>query len=119
METDQRADYSGRRMELSIKECPSDIAMRFIEFARTRWHGKQWVALKALLDSVETEENWKLTFDRLQYLQGMVEKHEIILSKVNVKIEAAAPEEEKKEPPKMPKTFGGAKKQAEGEHAQL
>lgn len=115
-----RADYSGRRMELCIKECPADIAAAFIEYSRKCWYGKQWVALKALLMAAENEENWKYIADRVNAMQMTVDRHDMILSRVNVKLEdkpAAKPETENEK--KGPKTFAKARQETEGENAQL
>jgi hypothetical protein len=107
-----RADYSGRRMELCIKECPAEVASAFIEYARKCWYGKQWVALKALLMAAENEENWKFMADKVNGLQAAVDKHEIILSRVHVKLEPEAADESEKEK-KGPKTFARARAESE------
>lgn len=115
------AEYSGRRMELSIKECPSEIAMAFIEFARKKWHGKQWVALKDLMQMAENDEVKTVLFQRLGVLEAYVEKHETILSTVQVmprqEKEEKAPEQRPAD--KVPRTFArAAREHQEGETCQ-
>lgn len=113
---DDQVVYSGKRMDLCIKECPPDIAYAFIEFARNNWHGKQWVALKDLLRMWNEEDRLNRMNEELMALRRKVENHEDFLSHIKLvpsgkkkaKGQENEDEDEEKEDP-LPSTFGGKK----------
>lgn len=104
-------EYSSNRMNLIIRECPPEIAHAFFNFARTKWHGKQWVALKDLIQQAEREERDAEIAERIKQLENLVVQHDMILSKVSVQIvpDAQEPAQAEEVPDKKPRTCGGGK----------
>ncbi|MFA5158044.1 MAG: hypothetical protein WC451_02565 [Patescibacteria group bacterium] len=78
--------YSRQRMDLTIKECPPEIAQAFFVFARTKWHGKQWVALQDLIQIAKQQEILLDISNRLSGVEKVLENHDLILSHVHLEI---------------------------------
>jgi len=102
-------EYSSKRMDLIIREVPPEIAHAFINFARNKWHGKQWVALKDLMQMADLQASQNEVLDRISRIESLVIQHDTILSRVSVQIMPEEQPEQKEAAEKKPRTCGGAK----------
>ena len=78
-----------------------------MRYARTNWFGKQYVALKALLDSAEYLQSQTMLESRISYVQNLAETNDHILTRM-LKPDTPEPEPEtQKENEPSKKTWGG------------